>query len=110
MGTSASLLPTLGTRSGPQAARVWPLRVRNTGPVAVFDTQVLQVTLTRTAGPVCTPVVLTPTPLAYGNIGPGATTSNDLTIDFSSCATTARFKVEAALGGQTLVVANNQFM
>ncbi len=114
VGATPSFLASLGTRSGTQGARQWPLRVRNTGPVAVFGTQVSQVLLTQTAGPACSPSVVTPMPMAYGNIAPGATVTNNVTINFTGCANTVRFKMQAAVGtaanSQMLTVANNQPM
>ena len=51
VGASPSFLVTIGTRSGTQASRQWPLRILNTGPVAVFNAQISQLILTQTAGP-----------------------------------------------------------
>lgn len=70
--------------------------------------------LTQTAGTACSPSVVTPMPMAYGNIAPGATVTNNITINFTGCANTVRFKVQAAVGtganSQLLTVANNQPM
>jgi hypothetical protein len=114
VGATPLFLPTLGTKSGTQASRVWPLRIRNTGQQAVFNVQVSQVILTQVAGPACSPVIQTATPISYGNIAPGATTSNNVTINFTGCAFTARFKLEAVIGAgptsQSYIVANNQTM
>jgi len=116
VGTTPLFLPTIGTKSGTQASRIWPLRIRNTGSQAVFNVQVSQLILTQVAGPVCAsaPVVQTTTPMSYGNIAPGAMTSNNITINFTGCTFAARFKLEAVIGAgpssQQYVVANNQTM
>lgn len=114
VGASPSFLVTIGTGFGTQAARQWPLRVLDTGPVAVFNAQISQILLTQTAGPACTPVLQTATPLGYGNIAPATSVSQPFTINFTGCANTVRFKVEAVVGAgpssQTVTVANNQTM
>lgn len=82
--------------------------------MAVFNAQVSQVILTQSAGAACSPAVLSVTPIVYGNIAPEATVSNNVTINFTGCPNSARFKVQATIGAgsqsQTLVVSNNQPM
>ncbi len=92
-----SLGGLIGTKSGPQNARVWVFEVGNNGPGSALGAQINSITLVQTLGAACTPVITGPAsfPLPVGNIAPKAVANVSVTIDFSSCAVNAMFKVTA---------------
>ena len=72
--------------------RTWGIKVSNSGLSTALATKLTGLTLTQTFGAACTPVI-TPTqfPLLLGDIIVGGSATGAVTIDFSSCAATARF-------------------
>ncbi len=79
-------------KAGPQNARVWTIRFTNNGPGAATGVEMSNFGLTQVAGAACTPVVGTlPGPIA--SIGPGASATTNVTIDFTGCAAANRFTV-----------------
>ncbi len=90
------------------------LLLNNTGAGAATAAAVNSLTLTQQAGTACTPVITSALPAAAGNIAPGGSATANVTVNFSSCAVTARFRVDigvsanggAATGAITLF---NQF-
>jgi endo-1,4-beta-xylanase len=89
----ASLTAHLTGKSGPSNARVWTIALSNPGPGTAYGAQISGFTLTQTYGAACTPVVTPPSgfPVNLGDLASGASASAGFTIDFSACATTARF-------------------
>jgi hypothetical protein len=86
----------IGTKSGPQNARVWEFEVGNNGPGSALGAEIANITLVQTLGAACTPVITSPAfPLLVGNIAPQTVADVDVTIDFSSCPVNAMFKVTA---------------
>jgi hypothetical protein len=87
------LTGSFGTRSGPAGARIWPVRLTNIGAGPAVNAQVTSVTISQTSGASCSPapVKLTPEPIAYGTIAPGAGVIRNLTINFAGCPALARF-------------------
>ena len=107
---------TLGTaiagKTGPAGARVWTIQFKNNGPALAAGVQVAGLSLLQTAGAACTPVV-GPLPPAIPSIAVGASATAPVTINFSSCTGTVRFKATmpfTANGGLVngTMVANNQ--
>ncbi len=92
-----SLGGSIGLKSGPANARVWPFTVGNNGPGAAVNAQLTSLTLTQTRGTACTPVVNTSFPLVVGNIVPGGSATGNVVIDFSSCATGVAFTATVPL-------------
>jgi len=94
---STSLGGLIGTKSGPQSARVWVFEVGNNGPGSALDAEITGITLVQTAGAACRPVITSPAtfPLAVGNIAPKTVANVNVTIDFTGCAVNAMFKVTA---------------
>jgi hypothetical protein len=92
-----SLGGLIGTKSGPQNARVWVFEVGNNGPGSALGAQINGITLVQTLGAACTPVITSPAsfPLPIGNIAPKAVANVNVTIDFTGCAVNAMFKVTA---------------
>jgi hypothetical protein len=100
---------------GPLGGRVWSYSILNSGPSAANAAQITSFTLKQSGGPACTspPVVGTASvnggaaqafPVQLGNIGSASSIPVDITINFSSCATSARFTMTMGLsanGGAT---------
>jgi hypothetical protein len=55
------------------------------------------ITFAQVAGAACTPVVNAALPIALGQIASGASASDPVTIDFSLCASIARFTVQVTV-------------
>ena len=111
-----SLAVGISSKAGPQNARVWTLRLTNNGPGAANGAMLNSFGLTQTFGTACTPVITSPVlfPAAAGNIAPGGNASIPVTIDFTGCAATVRFRLtttESANGGVVSgsLTLNNQF-
>jgi methionine-rich copper-binding protein CopC len=110
----AALTSLIAAKSGPANARVWSFRITNTGTGSAVGAMVNSLTLVQQAGAACTPVITSPLPAVAGTIAPGGNGQANVTIDFSSCAVTARFRANwnfsansgAATGTTTLF---NQF-
>jgi hypothetical protein len=92
-----SLGGSIGLKSGPTNARVWPFTVGNNGPGAAVNAQLTSLTLTQTRGAACTPAISTSFPLIVGNIAPGGTATGNVVIDFSSCASGVAFTATVPL-------------
>jgi hypothetical protein len=93
-----SLGGSMGIKTGPQNARVWPIIIGNNGPGVALGAEVAGMTITQTSGAACTPVITSPMPVVAGNIlaAMGQATAN-VTIDFAGCPATALFKVTGSL-------------
>ncbi len=78
-------------QSGPANASVVSLSFTNSGIAAGNGVTIVSFTLTQTAGTACSPVITTPLPEVVGNVAPDATIKGSVVINFSSCATNARF-------------------
>ncbi|WP_295433397.1 metallophosphoesterase [uncultured Thiodictyon sp.] len=110
------LAAAFGVKSGVVNARVWPTILTNAGKQAAQTAKVDGLKLTQTypaTGTPCKPVVTTALPLVVGNIAVGASATGNVSVDFSGCATGARFTAVATYsaangggGSKTLV---NQF-
>jgi uncharacterized repeat protein (TIGR01451 family) len=90
-GGPASLGGSLGIKSGPMNARVWPFTIGNNGPGEALGAQVSNLVLVQTAGAACTPAIGA-LPVIAGDLAPHATGTASVTIDFSSCQASAMFK------------------
>jgi endo-1,4-beta-xylanase len=80
-------------KTGAQNARVWTITASNNGSGTAYATQISGFTLTQVAGAACTPVVTPPSsyPVVLGDIASGASVNAAFTIDFTGCASLARF-------------------
>ena len=78
------------TKSGTANARLWSITLTNSGKGVAQSAKVDSLNLTQTFGAACTPVVKTSLP-TMGDIAVGASATRNATIDFSTCAATARF-------------------
>jgi hypothetical protein len=98
--TSLLVVPNIPTtlgaiivgRSGPSNARAWTIQFTDNGPGVATGVQISSMSLTQTAGTACTPAVIS-LPSAIASIPVGASANASVTIDFSSCTGTVRFKV-----------------
>ena len=99
---------------------VWTLSVTNAGPGIAESVWINNVTFAQTFGAACTPVILPRVPayppafpIVVGDLDQGATGTGNINIDFTGCATTARFTVTFNIGANagpaTPVVRANQF-
>ena len=111
---NTTLGAALGVKSGPGNARVWPVVFTNSGPGDAASIVVTGFTLTQTSGTACSPVVQTPIPINAGSAIAASTVTANVTIDFTSCAFAARFRLTMPYAANnssisnTLTV-NNQF-
>jgi hypothetical protein len=111
---STTLTAALGTKSGTSPTRVWPVVFTGTGPGTASNIIVTSFALTRTAGTACTPVVGTAMPVGAGTIAGAGTATANVTIDFTGCDGTSRFRLvmgySANSGGiVNSATINNQF-
>jgi hypothetical protein len=65
----------------------------NSGPSPAVQAQINGLTITQTAGVVCTPVIANTFPVVVGDISPQSSASGQATINFSGCAAAAKFAV-----------------
>jgi endo-1,4-beta-xylanase len=84
-------------KTGAQNARVWTLTATNGTVGPAYATQITNFTLTQTSGAACTPVITPPSsfPISLGDIPAGGSASASFTINFTGCATLARFTMSA---------------
>lgn len=87
---------SLSGKSGPTNARVWSFAFTNSGTAEGNAVTITSFQLSQTAGTVCSPTLITPIPEVIGNVAPGSTITGNVTINFSSCSSSARFSL--ALG------------
>ena len=110
----SGLTGSIGSKAGPQNARVWTIVLSNAGPGAATSAQITGFSLTQTAGAACTPVLVSPAafPIAVGDIAAGASATVPFTIDFTGCPALARFTLvvpfNSVAGANTGVVLRNQ--
>ena len=91
---SPAIKSVISSKSGPSNARIWQIGLYNYGTASATNAKVTGVTLVQTFGPACTPVISTAFPLNVGTVAASATGLGAVTINFGSCAATARFKVD----------------
>ena len=106
----------VSAKTGAQNARVWTVTATNPSTGTAYATQITGFTLTQTAGAACTPVITPPGafPVGLGDIAPQGTATANFTIDFTGCASLARFTLSmpwsSANGADTgTVLSANQF-
>lgn len=111
---TTTIAGNITAKAGAQNARVWTLSLLNNGPGTANGAKISSFTLIQTAGAACTPVVSTALPAALGDLGPGQTGTVIVPLDFTGCATAARFTAKftysannGAVSGS--VVRTNQF-
>jgi len=110
---ATSLGGSITGKTGAPNARQWALSITNNGPGAANAAALTGFTFTQVTGVPCKPVVPS-LPISLGNLAPGGSVPLTLTIDFSSCALTARFTLNAALSANAgaasgSIVRFNQF-
>jgi hypothetical protein len=88
---AATMSGNIIAKSGPSNARVWTLSLHDNGPGATNSVLIQDFTLTQTFGAACKPILKNTFPLSLGNLAPLQTGTTTVTIDFTSCASTARF-------------------
>ena len=91
-------LPTTVTaaligRTGESNARVWSFSFTNAGAGQANNVQINSFVLTQTAGTSCTPSLISALPVLVGNVAPGKVIDGKVSINFSSCGSTARFSL-----------------
>ena len=110
---SPLLTASITSKAGPLNARVWTVNVANAQSGATGVT-ISSITFAQVAGAACTSAVNAALPIALGQIANGASASDPVTIDFSLCASIARFTVQVTVqanGGayQKTTTIGNQF-
>jgi CSLREA domain-containing protein/uncharacterized repeat protein (TIGR01451 family) len=98
--SGGSIGGSIGLKSGPLNARIWPIIIGNNGPGIAAGAQVSSVLLQQTFGGACTPVVQA-LPVVAGDIPAAATATANVTIDFSSCTGTVAFKATIGLSANS---------
>jgi thermitase len=88
-----TILALIASKSGPANSRQWTFSFTNNGTQTTQGISIAALSFAQQGGAICTPVVLTSLPVIVGNVSPGAQITHNLNIDFSTCATSARFKV-----------------
>jgi Divergent InlB B-repeat domain len=88
---STTMYGNIIAKAGPQNARFWTLSLLDNGPGEAFGTTINSFTLTQTYGAACTPFIGATFPLTVGDIAPLQTGTVIVPIDFTGCATSARF-------------------
>ncbi len=112
---ATALSGTISAKSGAAGARVWSITVPNAGSTPAYEVTLGGFQLTQTSGAACTPVVTFPTafPIMLGTIPAGGSATGNVTIDFSSCAATARFTLQVPINISGTLLGNmvrtNQF-
>jgi uncharacterized repeat protein (TIGR02543 family) len=91
-------LPTTVTaaligKTGASNTRVWSFSFTNAGPGQANNVQINSFVLTQTAGTSCTPSLISALPVLVGNVAPGKVIDGKVSINFSSCGSTARFSL-----------------
>lgn len=101
---SPELYGIIKTKSGPDNARVWTLKLLD-GPQTATDAHIDAFSLTQTAGAACTPVIFGNFPLSLGDIAPGGAAKSSVQIDFTNCAGNTRFNatIDYSAGSGALV-------
>ncbi|MEQ1946477.1 MAG: hypothetical protein ABL995_04775 [Bryobacteraceae bacterium] len=97
----ATLSGVVTSKSGPQNARVWGVEISNSGNIPATGAKVDSFVLNQTFGPACTPVVMTSMPATIGTIAPGSSGVANVTINFTGCSATARFRLAAAFSANS---------
>ncbi|MGA9568441.1 MAG: choice-of-anchor Q domain-containing protein [Candidatus Acidiferrales bacterium] len=111
---TTTMAGNITAKTGPANARVWTLSLTDNGPAGSLAATIRMLTLVQVARAACTPIISTPFPLVVGTLGAGQTGSANVTIDFTGCATAARFTATftfTATNGTVTgtVVRSNQF-
>ncbi|MGH9717777.1 MAG: choice-of-anchor Q domain-containing protein [Candidatus Acidiferrales bacterium] len=90
-GLTTTIAGNIVAKSGPANARVWTLSLLNNGPAGAANATIPTFTLVQSGGAACTPVITSAFPLQVGTLGPGATGTVNLAINFTGCAGSSRF-------------------
>ena len=95
LASSPLLSAAISGKSGTGTARIWNIKVSNSGLSTAVGARITGLTLTKTDGtatPACTPAVTSfPVALTPSDISASGSATGDVAIDFSSCALAARF-------------------
>ncbi len=99
-----TLTGSITNKSGPDSSRVWTLRINNTNSFAVNNVNLYSLALTQTAGTACSHSVTAPAafPALVGNISASSNRTYLVTINFSGCASSARFTANFTFAGNNL--------
>ena len=102
----ATMFGNVVAKSGASNARVWNLSLLDNGPGATNGVMIHDFTLTQTFGAACAPVLKNTAsfPLQLGNLGPSQTGTSTVTLDFTGCATSARFTAKFTYSANSGVV------
>ena len=103
------LAASISAKSGTAAARVWSVKLSNTGPGAATNARITGLALTQTYGAACTPVVQTSFPTGAGDLASGAAVLRNLTIDFTGCPNLARFTAKLLFAADDTVAGSTTY-
>ena len=106
---SPLLSAAISGKSGTAAStRIWNITVSNSGQTTATSARITGLVLTQTFGSACFPVLTTPIPVGLGDIAVGGSATEAVTIDFSSCAATARFTATISYGSNSGTVTGSK--
>lgn len=91
MTGTPTLTASISAKTGQASARNWTIRLANSGKGTAANVRLTEFNLTQTSGSACSPSVSAALPVSYGDIAVGGSASSDVTIDFTRCASTAKF-------------------
>ncbi len=86
------------TKTGPVNARQWTLKLKNVGTDTANALRVSSMTVVHSAGPVCTPVLVTSLPIPLGSLPVGGIANALVTINFTGCSAASKFTATIGLG------------
>jgi hypothetical protein len=112
-GLTTTIFGNIITKAGPSNARDWTLSLTDNGPAGAAAI-IPSFALAQTSGSACSPQITSAFPLNVGTLQPGQTGTADVVIDFTGCASTARFTATFTYSANNgtvngTVVRTNQF-
>lgn len=92
---------SVSSKSGSASARKWTLKINNNNSFTVSSVSLYSFSLVQTSGSSCSPVVTDPAqfPALAGNIAANSYRSYVVTINFGSCAASAKFTANFSFAG-----------
>ena len=80
----------------------WAIDINNSNAFALMNASISNVSITQTAGPAATPVIMTTLPISLGTIAANSTAVGDLNINFTGASLTSLFDLNASLNADGL--------
>ena len=103
-GTPTLIASVAGKADGVAGARIWTIRLTNTGLGTATGAQITGVILTQTAGTPCSPAATVGStfPIVIGDVAPSSNVSAPVTFNLGGCTdTTDRFSAKVSFAANT---------